>query len=411
MDIHKGESIDIMNTPNEITDTYVPLPTGFRAAGIHVGVKPPPTRDMALIVSDTDAAMAGTFTRNKVTAAPVKLCRERLLTGMGRAIVMNSGIANACTGQAGLAAARRMAAVTARALDVPEERVYVCSTGSIGKPMPIEIIEQGIPALVAAAAQDRGFEAALAMMTTDTRPKYVSTSLMVDGKGVTLTGLAKGAGMIEPNMATMLCYLMTDACVDADALQTCLRDGVNQSFNRVSVDGDQSTNDTVLFMANGLAKNTMLNPNHPDWAGFCAAVNAVTLELALKIAKDGEGATRFVTVLVKGAANDQEADIAARAVANSMLVKTSWAGSRVNWGRVMDALGYSGVRMDETQVDIFYGDVQAVRDGAASGVCAADIEAVALRDEFLLTIDLHQDAGEARVYTCNFTEEYVRINV
>jgi len=400
-----------MQTIDDKNDSYVPLPEGFRAAGLHVGVKAAPAKDMAIIISDADAAMAGTFTTNKVTAAPVKLCREQLVGKKARAIVMNSGIANACTGAEGMVAARQMVAITAQELNVAENMIYVCSTGSIGKQLPIDVIATGIPSLAAAATKEGGFDAARAMMTTDTCPKYSCVQLNLDGKVITITGLAKGAGMIEPNMATMLSYMMTDAQVDADALQDCLLAAVNQSFNRVSVDGDRSTNDTVLFMANGLAGNTILNQQHSDWPAFCKAVNELTLALALMIAEDGEGSTKMVTVHLKGAASDQEADMAARAIANSLLIKTSWAGTTANWGRVMDVLGYSGVQMDETCVDIFYDDVQAVRNGLVSGVSEAALDAVIANERFILTVDLHQDAGAARVYTCNCTEEYVRINV
>ena len=391
-------------------DSYVPLPAGFRAAGFHVGVKAAPTKDMAVIISDVEATIAGTFTTNKVTAAPVKLCREQLVGKKARAIIMNSGIANACTGEPGMVAARRMVAITAQELNVAEDTIFVCSTGSIGKQLPIDVIAGGIPSLVKAATKEGGFDAVLAMMTTDTHPKYSTSQLTMDGQVITITGLAKGAGMIEPNMATMLSYIMTDAQVEADALQACLLASVDQSFNRVSVDGDCSTNDTVLFMANGQAGNTMLNPQHPDWAAFCKAVNDLTLTLALKIAEDGEGSTKMVTVYVKGAASDQEADVAARAIANSLLIKTSWTGTSANWGRVMDVLGYSGIQMDEACVDIYYDDVQAVRNGLVD-VAGAKMDAVVANKHFLLTIDLHQDAGEARVYTCNCTEEYVRINM
>jgi glutamate N-acetyltransferase/amino-acid N-acetyltransferase len=233
----------------------------------------------------------------------------------------------------------------------------------------------------------------------------------VDGKPVTVTGMCKGAGMIEPNMATMLCYLLTDAVVDSDALQSCLTDAVKKSFNRITVDGDRSTNDTVLLMANGEAGNKPLKKSHPDWDAFCEAVNTITMNLALKIVEDGEGASKVVTIRVKGARNEAEADIAARSVANSLLVKTSWVGDYPNWGRIMDALGYSEAKVDEGRVEIRYDDMPAAKDGVAAGTSLEDLKRVQRQKAFTIDIDLHLGAGEAVVYTCNCTEEYVRINM
>jgi glutamate N-acetyltransferase/amino-acid N-acetyltransferase len=387
------------------------LPQGFRASGAAAGVKPSGDPDIALFVSDVPAVAAGVLTRNKVTAAPVKLCRERLAAGSARAIVMNSGNANACTGSDGLRHAEQMAACAAQHLHVAEEEVLVCSTGTIGKPLPIEKVELGIEKAVQGCTRDGLAAAARAMMTTDTGPKQSAQEIEVDGKPVLITGVAKGAGMIQPNMATMLAFILTDVVVERSALQSALADAVDHSFNRITVDGDMSTNDTVLALANGAAGNAPLRPGHESWPAFTEALNAVAHDLAMQIVRDGEGATRVVTIEVTGAVDDAEADKAARAVANSLLVKTSWAGTSISWGRVMDAIGYSGVDVSEDRVDIAYDGVPAANAGVAVNGSAEALADVVAKDAFTLTVDLHLGKGRALVYTCNCTEEYVRINM
>ena len=388
----------------------IALPKGFRASGVAVGLKKGNTKDMALMMSDVPATMAGTFTTNQVKAASVKLCQKRLASRTGRAVIINSGNANACNGPQGMIDAERMAALTAKLAGINENHVYVCSTGRIGVPLPMEVIEKGIPQAVEHLAKDGGIAAAEAIMTTDTKMKVCTARITVDDQPVTLTAMCKGAGMIEPNMATMLAFLMTDAAVEADALQACLVEAVNHSFNRVTVDGDRSTNDTVLFFANGEAKNRPLKPTHSDWSIFCEAVHALTLRLALKIVEDGEGASKLVTVRVKGAKTDADADIAARSVANSLLVKTSWVGEYPNWGRIMDSLGYSDAKMDEGRVEIRYDDLLAAKNGVAAGTPLDELKRIQRQKAFTIDIDLHLGPGEAVVYSCNCTEEYVRIN-
>jgi glutamate N-acetyltransferase/amino-acid N-acetyltransferase len=248
-------------------------------------------------------------------------------------------------------------------------------------------------------------------MTTDTGPKQSAQEIEVDGKPVLITGVAKGAGMIQPNMATMLAFILTDVVVERSALQSALADAVDHSFNRITVDGDMSTNDTVLALANGAAGNAPLRPGHESWPAFTEALNAVAHDLAMQIVRDGEGATRVVTIEVTGAVDDAEADKAARAVANSLLVKTSWAGTSISWGRVMDAIGYSGVDVSEDRVDIAYDGVPAANAGVAVNGSAEALADVVAKDAFTLTVDLHLGKGRALVYTCNCTEEYVRINM
>lgn len=386
------------------------LPAGFRAAGCSAGIKRSGRPDMALIVSDAPAAAAGVFTTNQVQAAPVRLNRELLRGGMARAVVVNSGIANACTGSEGLMNARRMGACAAEHLGVPASSVFVCSTGSIGPQLPMGRIEKGIITLVPAAKAAGGEDAARAIMTTDTRPKRWSVRTRLGGRMVTVCGLAKGAGMIEPNMATMLAFLTTDAVVAPPVLQRLLGEAVDETFNRITVDGDRSTNDTVLFLANGLAGNGPHGPRTPGWDRFRAAVFETCDRLARMIVADGEGATKFITIHVRGARTKAEADLAARAVANSLLVKTAWAGSRANWGRVMDALGYSKARVREEAVDIRFDRLTAVRRGCAGPASEEALSRVVDRPSFTVDIHLHQGAGEATVYTCNCTEEYVRVN-
>jgi glutamate N-acetyltransferase/amino-acid N-acetyltransferase len=386
------------------------MPKGFKCAGIAAGIKAVGLKDMALIWSEAPAAAAGVFTQNQVCAAPVKVCREHLEHGLAQAIVMNSGVANACTGSEGMVAARDMAAETARQLGCAPQEIFVCSTGRIGPQLPLSRIIPGIKTLCESAAAGNVQATAEAMMTTDTRPKVSAATVTVGGKEVQLLGFAKGAGMIEPNMATMLSYITTDAAVEPHALQRLLKKAVDSSFNRISVDGDQSTNDTVLALANGAAGNAPLNEDSSDWALFAEALERVCFELAMMIVHDGEGADKFVTIHVAGAESDEDADLAARAVANSMLNKTAWAGSFPDWGRIMDALGYSKARVDEEKVDVFYDDAQAVAAGIRTNIEQDELIAVASQTDFAINIRLHLGDGQATVYTCNCTEEYVRIN-
>ena len=385
------------------------MPKGFMAAGVHCGVKPKGA-DLAVFTSDAPAVVAGVFTTNRVQAPCVRLCRERLGGGLARAIVMNSGNANACTGEAGRRDAEAMAEAVAREIGVPAEQVFMSSTGPIGVPLPMDRIEAGIREAISGLSV-RGGEAAAAMMTTDTEPKHVTTEVTADGCPIRVTGVAKGSGMIHPGMATMLAYLFTDAAVDAAALQACLAHAVGLSFNRITVDGDRSTNDTVLMLANGLAGNQPLHPGHPDWGPFDAAVQAVSLALARRIVRDGEGATRLVTVQVDGAASDADADRAARAVGNSLLVKTSWAGGDPNWGRVLCAVGYSGADFEENRVDIDFNGTPAVREGTAADTPAHVLREIAALDTYTIGIHLHRGAGHALLYASDTTEAYVRINV
>lgn len=383
-------------------------------------------RDLALIVSEAPASVAGTFTTNQVCAAPVKLCVERVKRGLARAIVVNSGNANACTGEQGLRDAREMTDALAQALGVNAREIFVGSTGRIGVMMPMENVKRGIleASQLLAATPENAAHAAEAIMTSDSKPKEVAIEFTLGGKRVRIGGICKGAGMIQPGMsptgarpalhATMLCFVTTDAAIDAKTLQRCLNQAVANSFNRITVDGDMSTNDTVLVLANGLAGNP--KPSAKDLATFQTALSHVCLELAKKIVLDGEGVSRFVTVRVNGARSFADADAASRAVANSALVKTSWFGGDPNWGRILDALGYSPAKIVEEKVDVGYslpGDKKilfSLRKGRPTSVAFADLCKITLQPAFDLHINLNLGKSSALMYAADLTEEYVDFN-
>lgn len=391
-------------------DGGVTAPRGFMAAAVHAGIKGAKP-DLALLVSSAPAAVAGNFTTNSIQAAPVKLCKARLAGKVARAIVVNSGNANACAGPQGLADAERMGSVAAECLGISQDTVFVCSTGVIGVPLPMKKVEAGIRAAANSLSETGGHHAARAIMTTDTVEKEIAVEIAIEGSRARIGGMAKGAGMIAPNMATMLAFLTTDAAVAPDSLQQCLSSAVAESFNKITVDGDQSTNDTVLLMANGLAGNKPLTEASGGWRTFSDAVKHVTRQLALKIVKDAEGATKFVTVNVSGAASDRDARLVARAVANSLLVKTSWYGGDPNWGRLMDAIGYSGAQVKEELIGICYDDFCAVKNGiATSEASGSNLKKALAGKDIAVNIALNLGNGKDTVYTCDCSEEYVRIN-
>ncbi len=385
--------------------------TGIRAAGMAAGIKKGDSLDLALIVSERDATVAGVFTTNTVVAPPLILDRQQLRRGKGRAIIVNSGNANACTGRRGYKDAVAMAALTAKALGIPREDVYVGSTGVIGKPLPMEKLKAAIPVLAARLHRQGGTDAAQAIMTTDTTVKTAAVSDTIGGRTVTVGGIAKGSGMIHPNMATMLAYLATDAQVPRAILQRGLRQATERSFNRIPVDGDTSTNDMVLCLANGMAGNRPLKPGSTDARRFQSLLDHVCLDLAKKIAWDGEGATKFVELRVKGARTQADAFRAAVTIATSSLVKTAWFGEDSNWGRTMAALGRSGARIAEDRIAILVGPVQIVRRGLGLGPDAeAQANAVMKSREFSVTVDLGSGAADVTVWTTDLTLDYIKIN-
>lgn len=382
---------------------------GFKAAAAAAGIRKNGRNDLALIVSGVPAAAAGVFTRNRVQAAPVVLDRQRLAGGVCRAIIANSGNANCCTGQRGMEDALAMTRAVADALDLDPAHVMAASTGVIGEPLPVDRICAAVPDLVGALSPDGFADAAEAIMTTDTKPKLVFRQGVVDGKTYGVAALAKGAGMIRPDMATMLCFVCTDAAVETPVLQEALVHANAGSFNRITVDGDTSTNDTVLAMANGLSGAAVRTAGQRG--AFFALLAEVLGSLAKMIVADGEGATKCVEVAVINAASAAEARQMAETVANSNLVKTAFFGQDANWGRIMAALGRSGVDLDPDRVDIRFDDVKMVENGLG---CGADAEAAAARvlrrPEFAVTIDVKSGSCRASVLTCDFSVDYVKIN-
>ena len=385
---------------------------GFKAAAVNSGIRGKDRLDLALIVSDKPAVVAGVFTASLVKAAPVLLDMERCKTGKGQAILVNSGIANACTGEEGMRLARLTTAMAADALNIAPELVQVCSTGIIGQQLELACFQRGIPKAAQALAVDGLVDVAQAIMTTDTFRKIAVRTALIDGKPVKLLGMAKGAGMIMPNMATMLSFILTDAKIDHDLLHSVLKKVAAKTFNAITVDGDTSTNDTVLVLANGLAQHPPIAEDRPEALdAFGAALEDLCKELALMIVRDGEGATKLVTIRVRGAASDPEADQAARTVANSNLVKTAFFGEDANWGRIIAALGRSGAQFDQHQVDIAFDEVFMVKQGLGQG---SEVEKrateVLKKPEFVVTIDLHAGEGSKDIYTCDFSLDYVKIN-
>ena len=386
---------------------------GFRAAGVAAEIKYRGRNDVALIAADAPCAAAAVFTTNKVAAAPVLLSREVARRGRAQAILANSGCANACTGRRGLADARRSAREAARELGIPPESVFVASTGVIGRPLPMDRLLVGVKAAKAALGSTgaHGLAAEKAVMTTDTKPKQACVATNIGGKKVVVGGMCKGSGMIEPNMATMLGFITTDADVSPAMLRRALGLAVAKSFNRVVVDGDESTNDSVFLMASGMAGNAQITRGGKDFDAFRAALEAVCVSLAKQMAADGEGATRFVTVTVRGARSEKDAARAARAVAKSPLAKTSWFCRDPNWGRVLAAVGYSGADVCDMKAEVFYDRVWAFRRGrGADERQLAKLAKVLSRPSFEVVVDLHLGNGESSIYTCDFSLDYVHIN-
>lgn len=384
---------------------------GFKAAAVRSGIRGKDRLDMALIVCDRPAVAAGVFTTSLVKAAPVLLDMARLAGGKARAILVNSGIANACSGAPGMASAISSSKLVADGLGIGEAEVLVASTGVIGEQLNLACFEKGVPALIKALAPEGLTEVSRAIMTTDTVPKTAVQTVEVAGKSVKLVGMAKGAGMIKPNMATMLAFIMTDAAIAQGCLQQMLREACDRSFNRITIDGDTSTNDSAIILANGLAGNVVLTGKNAGSEPFRTALNELLKDLALQIVRDGEGATKLVTVRVSGARSDQEAKQAAMTVAESPLVKTAFFGEDANWGRIIAALGRSGAEFEQQLVDIAFDGVLMVENGLGLGkkVEAAATE-VLKQKEFSVNIDLKGGEGFCEYYTCDFSLDYVRIN-
>ena len=398
-----------------LPDGSATSPHGFRAAAVAAGIKPSGRPDLVLVVSDLDCAAAGVFTRNRVAAAPVLLDRETLAAGRAalRGVIINAGNANACTGAPGLADAREMQRLAAEAVGARPEQFLVMSTGVIGVPLPMARVRAGVVAAAPRLSAAGGTAAGEAIMTTDTRPKRAAVEVELTGGRVRIGGMAKGAGMIHPDMATLLGLLTTDAAVTPDDLDALLHGAVAGSFNAISIDGDTSTNDTVLLLANGAAGVALSDAD--SRARFAAALTDLCTQLAQMIVRDGEGATRFVTLRVTGAASAADARRVANAIATSPLVKTAFAGGDPNWGRILAATGRSGATVDPERLALWVGapgaePLQLVRAGTPTGFREADAAAVFALPEFTAHVDLGLGDGEATLWTTDLTHDYVTIN-
>jgi len=388
----------------------VTAPLGFTAAGIYCGIRKV-KKDIAMIVSELPATVAGVFTLNKTQAAPVLVDKIQLgRSSICSAIVVNSGNANACTGERGLNDAWEMVKSTARVLNVPEKQIMVSSTGVIGQYMPMEKILPAIGELAKTLSRTGSKDAAEAIMTTDTFSKEVAVQFTLGASVVTIGGIAKGSGMIAPNMATMLAFVTTDIAIPQNLLMKALKSANRRSFNRITVDGDMSTNDKVLILANGMAKNRPFAENSEEYLLFAAALEYVLIKLAKMIAKDGEGATKLIEIMVKGARSEDEAAQAARAVANSNLVKTAMHGADANWGRILAAVGYSGIDFNPDDVEIFFGDLPILRKNYEIVLDEEKAKEILMRDSINIVVNLHQGDQFARFWTCDLTKEYVHIN-
>jgi len=392
---------------------------GFTSASAACGIKRTPPKngvrrdDLCLVVSETMATAAGVFTTNLVKAAPVLLSRRHLESGKARAILLNSGNANACTGEPGLRAAEQCANAAAVALGAHADEILVCSTGRIGVQLPLAKMIPGIREAAGAlkASPAASLAAAKSIMTSDSVPKQSAYEVKVGSKSFRIGGMSKGAGMISPNMATMLCAITTDAAVPASFLRKALREAVGTTFNCITVDGDCSTNDTVLTLANGLSGVKIRTAS--EQKAFHAALHSVCADLARAIVADGEGTSRVIELTVKGAKSVADAHLAARAIANSQLVKSAWAGGDPNWGRILDAAGYSGAKFDPDKVEIAYDGMKAAKNGMGCQDMKGELKLrkIAAKKEFSVLVDLHGGKGEARLLTTDLTEEYVRLNL
>ncbi len=388
----------------------ITTPKGFKAAGIKAGIKKSGKEDVAIIYSTVPAAAAGVFTLNTMAAAPVVVSRKVADKGQASAIVVNSGCANACTGTQGLTDAGAMAALTAELLNIQADQVFVASTGIIGVNLPMEKLNAGIKKAVAQLSEEGGVKAGQAILTTDTFPKSCAYELTLGGVSVKIAGIAKGSGMIHPNMATMLGFITTDAAISAPLLKQALTDAVNVSFNMISVDGDTSTNDMVSVLANGAAGNPLIDSMNDDYQAFAAVLKQVCTELAQLVARDGEGATKFLELTVTGAASFAEAKQAAMAIAKSPLVKTAFFGQDPNWGRIICAVGYSGAQVVPEKTTMAIGGIPIVKQGMGTSYDEQALRAVMAEHDIKVTVDLGVGEAQATVWSCDFSYEYVKIN-
>ena len=399
-------------SPYRVIDGGICAAEGFRAHAVACGIKNPAKLrlDLALVHADSPCSTAAAFTTNKVKAAPVRLCQAHLRAADVRAVIINSGNANACTGPVGMKDAKTMAVLTARELGLRPSQVLVASTGIIGVPMPMDRITPKIPELSRGLSRAHPAAAAEAIMTSDTRPKSIAIEVTIGQHTIRIGGIAKGAGMISPSMGTMLCFITTDCAISQALLKTCVNDCVQNSFNRITIDGDTSTNDTVIVMASGRAGNRRISTTGQHYETFRSALEWLMLQLARMIVADGERVTKFVEIHVKGAATHMDARKVAETVANSLLVKCSWNGGDPNWGRVMHAIGYSRARIQEELIEIYFDGHIATRNGIAAGTPIDILRKAVAKPEFRVTIDLNLGEATYTVYTSDLSQEYVDFN-
>ena len=388
----------------------VTFPKGFKAAGVKAGIKKSGNLDLALIYTEKEAAVAGVFTKNAVAAAPVIVSREVVKGGKAHAIVANAGCANACTGETGLANARKMAALAAAQVGCAPDDVLVGSTGIIGVNLPMDKLEAGIKAAAAELSEDGSKNAGNAIITTDTYSKACSCEVEIGGQAVRFGAIAKGSGMIQPNMATMLCYITTDANISSQLMQKALSEIVEVSFNMISVDGDMSTNDTVLVLANGASGAAEITDGSPEYDKFYATLKEICQELSKRIAADGEGATKFLTINVSGTKTFEDAKTVAMSIAKSPLVKTAFFGEDPNWGRVICAVGYAGIPMVPEKTVIKFGGVPVYANGLGAEFNEDDIHKVMAEHDIVIDVEMGMGDAKATVWSCDFSYEYVKIN-
>ena len=388
----------------------VTFPKGFKAAGVKAGIKKSGNLDLALIYTEKEAAVAGVFTKNAVAAAPVIVSREVVKGGKAHAIVANAGCANACTDETGIANARKMAALAAGEVGCASDEVLVGSTGIIGVNLPMDKLEAGIKAAAAELSEDGSKNAGNAIITTDTYSKACSCEVEIGGKAVRFGAIAKGSGMIQPNMATMLCYITTDANISSQLMQKALSEIVEVSFNMISVDGDMSTNDTVLVLANGASGAAEITDGSPEYEKFYATLKEICQELSKRIAADGEGATKFLTINVSGTKTFEDAKTVAMSIAKSPLVKTAFFGEDPNWGRVICAVGYAGIPMVPEKTVIKFGGVPVYANGLGAEFNEDDIHKVMAEHDIVIDVEMGMGDAKATVWSCDFSYEYVKIN-
>lgn len=398
-----------------LSNQGVTAPKGFLASGIHCGLKKNNLKlDLALVYSEVQANAAGVYTKNKVKGAPIYITKEHLSNKKAQAIIINSGNANTCNGNDGLVKAKRMAELQGKALRLKTSDILVASTGVIGVPLNIDAIKDGIPMLSERLSKEGYEDAAAAIMTTDTYKKQLAFEFKIQDKVITIGAMAKGSGMIEPNMGTMLSFITTDLNISGEMLSEALKESTKISYNRVSVDGDTSTNDMVLILANGLASNKEINEKNDDYYTFIDVLNTLNITLAKMIAKDGEGATKLIECIVSNCKSEKDAEILSKSVINSPLVKTAIFGSDANWGRVLCALGYSGVNINPDKVNLSFkssvGEVEVCKDGMPLPFDEVKAKEILLKDEIQILINMNSGKYSSKAWGCDLSYDYVKIN-